>query len=233
MTLVISIKSKDGIIIASDSQATSDLTSNDKVQKIFPLGNSSAVGVSGDGGLATFFLDQIKDTLNYSQGISNLAEDLRIKGKAKFNDFFEHLPPKQRPPLSFILVGYSKEGNAEIYKLRSEDNFVPRKCVVGYECIGVPYIADYILAGIYEVDVKMNGAAKMAVLCIEETARQGGSGVGGETKVATIDVATKTFKQMEKPEIDKMLEEAKQSQVIQKSRFYPEDPNSGEENPVG
>lgn len=232
MTLVIGIKSKDGIVIASDSQATGELTSNDKVQKIFPIGTNSAIGISGDGGLATFFLDQIKEELNYSQGISHLAEEIRQKGKAKFNDFFEHLSPEKRPRLSFILIGFSKENNTEIYKLESNDNFVPRKSIVGYECIGIPYIADYILAGLYDPEVKMNGAEKMAVFCIEETARQGGSGVGGETKVATIDSTTKTFKQIPKLEVEKMREEAKQFQRIQKSRFYPEDPNSGTENPT-
>ncbi|OGZ72385.1 MAG: hypothetical protein A2908_02990 [Candidatus Staskawiczbacteria bacterium RIFCSPLOWO2_01_FULL_38_12b] len=232
MTLVIGLKTKDGIVIASDSQATSDLTSNDKVQKIFAIGGSSAVGISGDGGLATYFLDQIKEELNYSQGILHLAEEVRQKGKAKFNDFFEHLSPEKRPKLSLVLVGYSKEGNPEIYTLRSEDNFVPRKCVIGYECIGVPYIADYILTGLYETEIKMNAAAEMAVLCIEETARQGGSGVGGETKVAIIDAATKTFKQMPKIDVERMREKAKQFQIVQKSRYYPEDPDSGTGNPT-
>lgn len=232
MTLVIGIKTKDGIVIASDSQATGQLTSNDKVIKIFSIGNNSAVGISGDGGLATYFLDQIKEELNHSQGILHLAEEMRQKGKAKFNDFFEHLSPDKRPKLSLILVGYSKEETAEIYTLESNDNFVPRKCVVGYECIGVPYIADYILASLYETEVKMNGATEMAVLCIEETSRQGGSGVGGETKVATIDVATKTFKQMPRIEVEKMRDKAKRFQIIQKSRFYPEDPNSGSGNPI-
>lgn len=232
MTLVIGIKTKDGIVIASDSQATSDLTSNDKVQKIFPIGYNSAIGMSGDGGLATYFLDQIKEELNYSQGILHLAEEIRQKGKAKFNDFFEHLSPEKRPGLSLILIGYSKEGNSEIYRLESKDNFVPRKCMVGYQCIGVPYIADYILTGLYEAtEVKMNGAAEMAVLCIEETARQGGSGVGGETRVATIDAATKTFKQIDKIDVEKMIKKVKQFQITQKSRFYPEDPDSGAGNP--
>ncbi len=225
MTLVIGIKAKNGIVIASDSQATGELTSNDKVQKIFPLGINSAVGISGDGGLATYFLDQIKAELNYSQGVLHLAEELRQRGKAKFDDFFEHLSPDKRPRLSLILAGYSIEGKPELYVLESKDNFVPRKCIVGYECIGVPYIADYILAGLYDAEVKMESGAEMAVLCIQETSRQGGSGVGGETKVATIDVETKTFKQMSSVDIEKLKQKNSQFQIAQKNRFYPEDPN--------
>lgn len=223
MTLVIGIKAKDGIVIASDSQATSDLTSNDKVQKIFPIGTNSAIGISGDGGLATYFLDQIRGDLNYSRGILNLAEDLRKEGKKRFGDFFENVSLEKRPKLTLILVGYTSEGKAEIYTLKSEDDFVPRKCMVGYECIGVPYIADYILTGLYDTEVKMEGATQMAVLCIQETSRQGGSGVGGETKVAKIDALTKTFKQVSSDDIEKLKQSNSQFQSFQKSKFYPED----------
>jgi len=223
MTLIIGIKAKDGIVIASDSQATSELTSNDKVQKIFSIGDSSAVGISGDGGLAAYFLDQIMDELNHNRGIRDLAEEMRQKGKAKFDDFFEHLAPEKRPKLSFILVGYAQDDKAEIYILESKDNFVPRKCMVGYECIGVPYIADYLLTGLYETEVKMDGGAKMAVLCIQETSRQGGSGVGGETRVATIDAKTKTFRQMPVADVERLKQENSQFQTTQKNRFYPEE----------
>jgi len=232
MTLVIGLKTKDGVVIASDSRASSEITSNDNVQKIFKLGDHSAIGISGDGRLAMYFLDQIKPNLNHGTGISDLAEQVRKIGKEKFNDFFEHLLPEKRPKLTLILAGYTPEGKPELYTLRSEDNFVPRKCVVGYECIGVPYIADYILTGLYETEVKMEGAAEMAVLCIQETSRQGGSGVGGETKVATIDFANKTFKQMTASDVEKLKQKNSQFQVAQKSRFYPEDPNSGSDHPT-
>ena len=90
MTLVIGIKAKDGVVIASDSRASSTITSNDTVQKIFKLGEHSAIGIAGDGGLAMYFLDQIKTKLNHGTGIEDLAEQVRVKGKATFNDFFEH-----------------------------------------------------------------------------------------------------------------------------------------------
>ena len=93
MTLVIGLKAKDGVVIASDSRASSVITSNDTIQKVFKLGEHSAIGIAGDGGLAMYFLDQIKADLDHLTGISNLAEQIRVKGKAKFNDFYEHLQP--------------------------------------------------------------------------------------------------------------------------------------------
>jgi len=223
MTLVIGLKAKDGVVLASDSRASSVITSNDTVQKIFKLGDYSAIGIAGDGGLAMYFLDQIKAGLNHGTGISDLAEQVRRKGKETFNDFFEHLAPEKRPPLSLLLIGYALDNKPEMYTLKSSDNFVPRKGVTGFECIGVPYIADYLLNRLYESEIKVDAGAEMAVLCIQETSSQDRS-VGGPTHIATFS-PTKSFKEMSIPDIEKLKEKAEQFQISQKNRFYPEDPN--------
>jgi 20S proteasome alpha/beta subunit len=223
MTLVIGLKAKDGVVIASDSRASSVITSNDTIQKIFKLGEHSAIGISGDGGLALYFLDQIKGGLIHERGISDLAEQVRKEGKSKFNDYFEHLEPDKRPVLSLLLIGYNQEGSPEIYTLRSSDNFVPRKGITGFECIGVPYIADYLLNRLYESDVKTEAGAEMCVLCIQETSSQDRS-VGGPTHVATFS-STKSFQEMNSTEIEKLKQKAEQFQISQKTRFYPEEPN--------
>lgn len=231
MTLIIGLKSKDGIVITSDSKASAEITSNDTVQKVFKLSNDSAVGIAGDGGLAMYFLDQIKNGLNYGTGVLDLAEQMRIKGKEKFNDFFEHLTPDKRPSLSILLAGYTIEQlqQAEIYTLNSKDNFVPRKAVTGFECIGIPYIADYLLNRLYETEISEGSAEELGVLCIQETSSQDSS-VGGPTKVYTFS-ATKDFQELPSEEVEKLKEKTKQFQLAQKSKFYPEDPDSGSTNP--
>ena len=230
MTLVIGLKAKDGVILASDSRASSTITSNDTVQKIFKLGEHSAIGIAGDGGLAMYFLDQIKPELNHGTGISHLAEQVRVAGKKTFNDFFEHLLPEQRPSLSLLLIGYTLEDKPEMYTLNSKDNFVPRKGVTGFECIGIPYIADYLLNRLYESDIKMEAGAEMCVLCIQETSSQDRS-VGGPTRVATFS-SSKAFQEMSSSQIEKLKQKAEQFQISQKNRFYPEDPNSGTATPT-
>ncbi len=227
MTLIIGLKSKDGIVITSDSKASAQITSNDTVQKVFRLHDHSAVGIAGDGGLAMYFLDQIKSDLNYGTGILDLAEQIRIKGKDKFNDFFEHLEPMKRPSLSLLLAGYTNEHTPkpEIYTLNSTDNFVPRKAVTGFECIGIPYIADYLLNRLYEEGIKVAAAKELGVLCIQETSSQD-SGVGGPTRVYSFSAREK-FKEMSSVEITKLVDKAKQFQVARKARFYPEDPEVG------
>lgn len=227
MTLVIGLKTKDGIVIASDSKASSEITSNDTVQKVFKLGEHSAVGISGDGGLAMYFLDQVKSGLNHGTGVLDLAEQIRVKGKEKFNDFFEHLSPEKRPSLSLLLAGYTTENKPEIYKLNSKDNFVPRKAVTGFECIGIPYIAEYLLNRFYEAEINIDAGEELCVLCIQETSSQD-SGVGGPTRIYSFS-ANKTFSELSSSSVEKLKEKNSQLQVRQKSRFYPEDPNAGSE----
>lgn len=232
MTLVIGLKSKDGIVIASDSKASSDITSNSTVQKVFKLGEHSAIGIAGDGGLAMYFLDQIKSGLNHGTGILDLAEQIRKKGKEKFNDFFEHLDPAKRPPLSLLLAGYTNESKpiAELYILNSRDNFVPRKAVTGFECIGVPYIAEYLLNRLYDPEIRTEAGEELSVLCIQETEDQDAS-VGGPTRVYCFS-SKKDFKEVSATDVKKLKVKNEKFQIRQKSRFYPEDPSSGSDNLV-
>lgn len=230
MTLVIGLKAKDGVVVASDSRASSAITSNDTVQKIFQLGEHSAVGIAGDGALAIYFLDQIKPNLNHGTGIADLAEQIRQRGKKIFNDFFEHLSPDKRPDLSLLLIGYTLDNRAEMYILNSQDNFVPRKGVTGFQCIGVPFLADYLLNRLYEPDVHTDAGAEMAVLCISETSSQH-RGVGGPTHVATFS-EIKNFNEMSQADVKKLVEKSEQFRLNQKSGFYPEDPNSGSDLPA-
>ena len=116
------------------------------------------------------------------------------------------------------MIGYTLEGIPEMYILRSEDNFVPRKGVTGFECIGVPYIADYLLNRLYKSDIKTEAGAEMCVLCIQETSSQDRS-VGGPTHVASFS-SDKSFKEMALPEIEKLKKKAEQFQLSQKNRFY-------------
>lgn len=225
MTLTICIIAKDGIILASDSRASSFLTSNDTVKKIFKLDDHNAVGIAGDGPLAMHFFDIISSDLNFRNGISNLAEQLRTLGKAKFNDFFSHQEPKDRPSLSILLAGYTPSNEPEIYVLNSNDNFVPRKSPTGFECIGIPIIANYLLNRLYEPEVITTHAAELAAFCIKETSSQDNR-VGGPTQIAIFS-ETKMYSELSREEIEKIEGKCDQFRLLQKGNFYPEDSRSG------
>ncbi len=224
MTLAICIIAKDGVVIGSDSRASSYLTSNDTVKKIFKLNSYNAVGISGDGPLAMHLFDLVVPELEFKEGISSLAEQLRKKSKEKFDDFFSHQEPEKRPGLSIILSGYSQTGKSEIYLLNSEDNFVPRKSPTGFECIGIPIIAEYILNRFYEPEITTNYAAELATFCIKETSSQDNR-VGGPVQIAIFS-NEKPYVELLRSDIAKLELECEQIRLAQKSRFYPEEVES-------
>lgn len=229
MTLTICIVAKDGIVLASDSRASSFLTSNDTVKKIFKLDDHNAVGIAGDGPLAMHFFDTISSELNFRNGVSVLVEQMRSLGKARFDEFFSHQTPKDRPSLSIILAGYMPDGKPEIYSLNSNDNFVPRKSPTGFECIGIPIIANYLLNRLYEPDVTTQHAAELATFCIKETSSQDNR-VGGPTQIASFS-NTKQYAELTRDEIDKIEKKCDQFRLLQKGNFYPEDSTGGATSP--
>ena len=229
MTLTICIIAKDGVVLASDSRASSFLTSNDTVKKIFKLDDHNAVGIAGDGPLAMHFFDTISSDLNFRNGISALAEQMRSLGKSKFDEFFSHQVPKDRPSLSIILSGYVQGGKPEIYTLNSNDNFVPRKSPTGFECIGIPIIANYLLNRLYEPDITTQHAAELATFCIKETSSQDNR-VGGPTQIAVFS-DSKQYAELSRDEIDKIEKKCDQFRLLQKGNFYPEDSTGGATNP--
>lgn len=228
MTLTICIKAKDGIVLASDSRASAMLTSNDTVKKIFKLDEHAAIGIAGDGSLAMHLLDTISGDLNFGRGITKLAEQLRELGKQKFDEFFSHQTPQDRPELSILLTGYNGD-IPEIYRLESSDNFVPRKNPTGFDCIGIPVIADYILNRVYEPDVSVEHAAEMAAFCIKETSSQDRR-VGGPIQLASFS-NTKTYSTFSREEIGRISEKCDSFTLLHKGNFYPESRDSGTDTP--
>src|ERR1035437_8941517 len=103
MTLTIGIIAKDGIVLASDSRASTRYTANDTVKKLFKLDNHSAVGIAGDGGLAMFFFDSIHNSLDLLLGITELADQIRGIEKIKFDEYFSFQTPDKRPTLILLL----------------------------------------------------------------------------------------------------------------------------------
>lgn len=225
MTLTICIIAKDGIVLASDSRASSFLTSNDTVKKIFRLDDHNAVGIAGDGPLAMHFFDTISSDLNFRNGISALAEQMRSLGKARFDEFFSHQAPKDRPPLNIILTGYMPNGKPEIYTLNSNDNFVPRKSTTGFECIGIPIIANYLFNRLYEPEITAQHAAELATFCIKETSSQDNR-VGGPTQIAIFS-NIKQYAELSHEEVEKIEKKCEQFRLLQKGNFYPEDISGG------
>lgn len=62
MTTVISIKFKDGIILASDSQGTTSKVKT-TIKKVFNIDSHAGIGASGDSSRIELFVDELKQNL--------------------------------------------------------------------------------------------------------------------------------------------------------------------------
>lgn len=127
------------------------------------------------------------------------------------------------------MAGYNGD-KPEIYRLESTDNFVPRKNPTGFDCIGIPIIADYLLNRIYEYgEVSVEHATEMAAFCIKETSSQDRR-VGGPIQIATFS-DTKNYSELTKEEIDKISDRCEKYHLLQKGNFYPESASGGTSTP--
>lgn len=224
MTLTIGIIARDGVVMASDSRLSSTLYSNDTVEKIIELDEHTAVGIAGDGTLATHLFDLIKQKLDLSLGIENVAEQICTELSERFDKYYPKVAPEKRDILDLLLIGYTKEAQpkAHIYSLSSVDNFIPRQSPSGHNSIGIPHIANYLLNRIHVKDViNSQEAAKLSVLCIRETGHQYNS-VGGKIKVVTFS-DTKKFQIIPNTQMTSLINECKDMQDKHKNRFYPEE----------
>ena len=226
MTLTICIRAANGIILASDSRATSrdprsETTINDTVKKIFPIGRFSGVGIAGDGGLAMTLLDDLKEKIHKDIDVRRLVREFHKYSREIFNEWLPHEKPDERALLSMILAGYTENGNsgiAEIYNLYSFDNFVPRKSTTGFSCLGITYLAQYLLNRFYQSDITIEHAAELAAFCIKETASQDGK-VGGNLQLASFS-DTSEFHEFTPQEIGKVETKCEQLRLDFRGRVY-------------
>jgi 20S proteasome, alpha and beta subunits len=223
MTLVVGLIAKDGVVLASDSRmTTSTITSNDTVEKLVKLDSHIAVGIAGDGNLGIHLLKLIKDDLNFAVGIVKLVEQIRKMLKEKFDEYYSNQPdPSKRESLTLLVVGYEKDQDRpEVYELQSRDNFIPRSSSTGFNCIGIPFISEYILNRFYEKEITVKQAEILAAFCVEETGSQSHE-VGGDIKVASFS-RTKNFSLLTSSDINLIKEKCQTFHSGNKSKFYPE-----------
>lgn len=149
MTLIIACKCKDGIVIASDSQATLGSSAGPikkkKLDKIFQISNGILLGGAGDILIIQKIrkqidlipqeikdsgkLDQIKDIL-----CNEIVHQLRKSMLNKFRDLYgEVRGEKETPNANFILAGYSATGVPTIYLITNDglDEEEDDYCAIG------------------------------------------------------------------------------------------------------
>jgi 20S proteasome alpha/beta subunit len=196
MTLAISLLCDEGIVLAADSRATVGdprglTTSNDNVQKLFGLSDKIGIAIAGAGELGAHFVDIIENKITESDDIKNATKKI---SKAAVENFSKWYPGprelgndyiKQYPPLLLIVCGHSS-GAPFSYLLNSQSLFVPQKCTMGFQAIGVVPLGVYLLNRLYKKDAPITAILELGAYCIQETASQDGK-VGGPLQIMKIE----------------------------------------------
>jgi 20S proteasome alpha/beta subunit len=211
MTLTVCIIAQDGIVLAADTRSTvgdprTQTAINEPVKKIFPIGKHIGIGVAGDSGLALTIIDEfLREKLHSGEeSIYEVTKRFRLKCVNSYNEWFPHLTPDNRPALEVVIAGYThserpEDQKPEIYTLSSSYNFAPLKNATGFDAIGLPRLAHYLLNTLYRPEIDVENAAQLAAFTIEETASQDAK-VGSEVQLSTFS-NTKDYLEFTKSEL--------------------------------
>jgi 20S proteasome alpha/beta subunit len=203
LTTVIGIKCIDGIVIASDSQATSKLqrTKTLGVSKIFKLNDFSLLGGSGDGGHIKILVGDFKERLSRGKfnkkKFRDIVEQAFLDLHKRHNTVRAKLLGLKGPQSLFhpsgILGAKFGANNFDLYLLRQDGWLID---VDDYEVIGSGKdLAEFVIKvlnrstsiiGKTISNVKVEDVVRLACYIIKEV-KESDSQSGGLAKVAVID----------------------------------------------
>jgi len=205
LTLILCLKGKDGMVLASDSRGTFGdprgvTAQNDNMKKLYVVSKYVGVLLAGSGELGAMIMDGIAKKLEDSkiEGVTPIMNFLREHLIKQFEDWFKgflirplpNAPAPSRPTLMVIVGGYEvdNEGKAtiqKIYSLNCHNNFAPLLHDYGFGLSGVGQYALYLLNRLYTPESNVENLLALAAYVITETASQDGK-VGGPVQMVKI-----------------------------------------------
>jgi 20S proteasome alpha/beta subunit len=238
MTLIVCLRGKDGMVLASDSRGTFGdprgvTAQNDNMQKVYPVSKYVGVLLAGSGELGAMVINEIQKEIGTrrTEGVTpvmGLIREILIK---KFDEWFKGflIQPVQgstspvRPNLVLIAGGYDLNGEGKptiqrIYHLNCFVNFAPFLIDYGFALEGLPQYALYLLNRLYNPDSSVKNLLPLAAYVITETASQDGK-VGGPVQMIKIlpDAGCVT---LNSEEINKIIESNNDRSKNLKTSFF-------------
>jgi 20S proteasome alpha/beta subunit len=201
VSLIVSFKTKQGIVIASDSRgiiAGGQLEQqdapvySDRNQKIYRINNQCAVGITGSTGLASSMIKKVLPDLREADSdVEAVSDQLHLSCRRVYKQWFQpdedqtdQAELRPQVPIMLVLAGYSKDGEPELYAHGSTMGFVPQN--YSYSVMaGIPHVATYLRTRLYDPDYDLDKAIQFSIYLIHETSivkKQ----VGGPIKAVTI-----------------------------------------------
>lgn len=226
MTLIVSLRGKNGLVLSADSRGTigdpRSLTAiNDDQIKLFRLSKYCGVGISGSSEFAAKVLDELKNEINDSDLADAVLKTTREVARRLYDDWFEKFPLEKRPSMTLTVVGYDKNGDDFVprtYLLVSHSDFAPHLFPTGNCLAGVPQYAVYLLHRLYDPQMDVADLSRLAAYLISETATQDPK-VGGPIRIATI-TESDGFRQLDANEVREIMRKNNEQTEQMKQSFF-------------
>lgn len=225
MTLVVALKSVDGIAIAADSRTTIGdprgvTAMNDTANKLVKLNDQCALVLSGSAELANSLVDDLQREIGGKRySINKYAAEASQKFRKSYAEWFKGTSPELIPQTYFILAGLEKQNDSYVprtYLLSSPANFALQLATDGCMMAGVVQYAIYLKHRFYDSNMGVAQAQRLAIYLITETATQDPK-VGGPIKAAQI--TPESYKQLSDEEIASIVRDNEEQNKTLKSFF--------------
>ncbi|HZE72156.1 MAG TPA: hypothetical protein VE135_21825 [Pyrinomonadaceae bacterium] len=229
MTLILSLKGKDGMVLAADSRGTigdpRGLTAiNDSYTKLFKLSDHCGIAVAGASELAAKLVDELRVTLNQGKQTwaDAILQETRKLMRARYDDWFSKFKLEDRPNVNVIITGYHKDKQNTViprtYLLASPLDFAPQLSPKGNMLAGVPQYAVYLMHRLYNPAMGVANLTRLAAYLISETATQDPE-VGGPIRMASI-TETAGFRELETSEVLEIIEVNEEQNTKLRNFFF-------------
>jgi len=205
LTLILCLRGKNGMILASDSRGTFGdprgvTAQNDTQRKLYAVSKYVGILVAGSGELGAMLMNEISTKVK-NDGVEGATEVMNIAReilKKRFDEWFarfslqpiQGIPAPIRPTLIVIIGGYDLDNEKrpkvqKIYSLNCHLDFAPMLHDYGFALEGVAQYALYLLNRLYASESAIKNLLPLAAYVITETASQDGK-VGGPVQMMTI-----------------------------------------------
>jgi len=199
MTLLLAIKHKNGVILASDSRATiGDSLMRNEERKFEILGNKTATIFAGMAGLGNKTLSELRKWFEASHSpplkdVVEKCEDLVWEVHQKYEERFDEEDKVEFP--SFLIATHKR-----IFKVH--DNGYAEE-VVNYACDGSGLTCgEYVLSQRFKPNMTENEVKHLATYTILQTSKIDPN-VGG--KVILISLKSEGIEEVKEEEIDRIV----------------------------
>jgi predicted proteasome-type protease len=236
MTLLVALRGRDGIVVASDSRGTFGdprgvTAQNDAQKKLYRASKYAAILTAGSGELGATIMAEALTLIQENDGISVVLEKTRNLVKERYANWFRgfsiQINPSQpnspvRPDLTLMVAGYDiitgSPPDQKIFQLVSMLDFAPMLHNYGFALAGVAQYGLYLLNRLYQPDSTIDQLKALAAYVITETASQDGK-VGGPVQMATI-TPTDGCRELGAPVILQIVATNEQKNTVLKDSFF-------------